>query len=165
MPGFRAHVTGGALVLSAALSAAYYFNFLTSASALLFASSSLLIGAMLPDIDNRTSKPHQVFMALVAALAAVAAYIYRDALPGGFNAGIGGIAIAAFAGLLAYVIIRKIMPSHRGVIHSPLAALVYAALAGLAGAAFGFALGDAAFIGAFALAGYGTHLAMDKIAK
>jgi membrane-bound metal-dependent hydrolase YbcI (DUF457 family) len=163
MPGFRAHVMGGALVLLTAIVAAYHL-YLPGTSTLLFASSSLLIGALLPDVDNRTSKPHRFFMALVAALAAAIAYSYRDALPDGFNAGIGAVAIAALAGLLAYGIIRKKMPRHRGIIHSLPAGLVYAALAGLAGTAF-IAPSDAAFVGAFALAGYATHLAMDKVVK
>jgi membrane-bound metal-dependent hydrolase YbcI (DUF457 family) len=146
---WKSHLIFGALLGAAA----GYFALHAAAYPLAIFAIVSAAAALLPDLDERTSKASKV-----AAAVALAA-IFTGALLISLASGKGIVEFATYALLLlaaAFAADRLVRPRHRGIMHS----LVFAALA--------FAASYAAFGQFFALAiacGYFSHLLADRCVK
>ena len=128
---------------------------------------AISFGSLVPDIDHPTSKIRKSFrkVLIVGSIALVYLIItspFVGTLISGYVSEMWQIlVISIFAGVtIAYVIDRSI-PSHRGIIHGVLAAMVYAILCYLA--AIVLTIGSPLMIGIGGLVGYLSHTITDRL--
>lgn len=144
--GFREHLVGalmgGAIFCYLLYSQMGYSLPSLPAPFILFA-----VSALLPDIDSPYSKPRKYFRYLLLAGLALIALAYYASL-----ASIHFLFPFAFP-VLGFIAIEASIPGHRGLMHSPSAALAW-------GAAL-FLLMRSPIAGLAAAFGYATHLLID----
>jgi len=99
----------------------------------LFVAGAFALGSVLPDIDLHNSKPRKLLnFYTVIGLGGLAAYLTATNLSGNgveaTNRWAAAAAIAVFVIILAAAIVppvvQAVMPSHRGIVHSPLLWLI-----------------------------------------
>ena len=129
----------------------------------------VLLGAVLPDIDHPLSYVRKafnfllfgmVFMALSTFLSLSEMRPFLRPICGDFcNIWIAPIIIAAILSALAVVLISKLIPPHRGPLHSFLAVVVFGAGAAVIASYSG--ISDTVLVGTAAAAGYASHVISD----
>ena len=126
-----------------------------------------VIGSDLPDMDHPEALVHRIAKPFVAVAVGISAFKNLGAAVLLTPYPIINLAIAWFFAALAAVVgwnlFRFLMPDHRGVVHSPIFAAVYAIIA-FAMVRFGFvaAPGEALFIALASFLGYNLHLLLDR---
>ena len=144
--GFIEHLALGAL---SAAALAYVTNsaLALAPEALAVPSAAFAFSSIVPDVDSASSRPRRYFRAGAAsALAVISLFFYAQL------SSIHPLAPFAFPPL-AFFAIELFIPRHRGILHSPSAALAWGALALLLSGSF--------LVSSFAACGYLCHLATD----
>jgi inner membrane protein len=175
MPNYEAHVLSGIVSYPLLILIAAFMEFrlhlpleLTGASMAL-GYALYVFGSDLPDIDHPESLIHRGAKPVVAVLVGTATYLQ---VAGSLNLGSPWVNIAAEWGigivgaLAGWYAFTLLMPRHRGVLHSLLAALIYGGLSYLL-AYYGINMGieESAFVGFAAFSGYVLHLILDRSIK
>ena len=126
-----------------------------------------VIGSDLPDMDHPEALIHRIAKPFVAVAVGISAFKNLGVAVLFTPYPIINLAIAWFVAALAAVagwnLFRFLMPDHRGVVHSPIFAAVYAIIA-FTIVRFGFvaAPGEALFIALASFLGYNLHLLLDR---
>lgn len=164
MANFRTHLTGGALVASAAAFACYGRG-LAGAGETQALFAVAVAASLLPDIDADASKPVRAVFGLAGiVIGFLVAFAFDDRLRLVELVLVWAGTWLAVRYPLYWLFARHTV--HRGSWHSLLTALVVALAAAIIADLF-FALSDrlAWLVGAFTLLGYVTHLVLDEIAS
>ncbi len=128
-----------------------------------------VLGSDLPDMDHPNSLIHRGTKPLVAVVVGISAfrnlYVHVNVTPEWANVTLIW-AIAALIALASWNIFTKLMPKHRGIVHTLAFAFLYAAFAFLV-VDYGFDMrfGEALFVGLSSFSGYVLHLILDKSLK
>lgn len=158
--GFREHLFWG---VSLALVFALLFSRELPLRIASLSAAAFLAGSLLPDIDHPKSKPRKVMryalVALFFALMLLWGFGELCSILGGFCD--YALLLGAVLPFLLVSLVERSIPSHRGLLHSPIAALVYGGICFLI---FQVALGEGGlFIGVAGCSGYLAHLLLDFI--
>ncbi|MHC1631740.1 MAG: metal-dependent hydrolase [Methanotrichaceae archaeon] len=129
-----------------------------------------VLGSDLPDIDHQSSLIHHGIKPIVSVAVGISAFVYLSSYTSLTYYEWANVTITwIFAVVIAFAswhIFTKVIPKHRGIVHTSASAFVYAVLAFAAVKyGFGMAFEEALFIGLSSFLGYNLHLVLDKNIK
>ncbi|WP_048151323.1 metal-dependent hydrolase [Palaeococcus ferrophilus] len=170
MPNYDTHVLSGIVSYPLAVALAGFLStqgvpFKLTTVALVLGYALYVLGADLPDMDHPNALIHRGTKPIVSVLAGGATYIN---VKGTINVGAPWLnttaewAIAVVVALIVWYAFTWLMPSHRGIVHSLLFALLYGALSFLlVEYGLGMSTGEGLYVGFAAFTGYTLHLVLD----
>lgn len=182
MPNFRTHIVSG--LISYPLVIALY-NLISVFFAIpVFSKSILSVGYVIyvissdaPDIDHDHAFFHKLAKIIVWISSSIYAFFFIDKnLMGYFpdvvflKSDFFTFGISILFGMIVSVFFAKLMPRHRGPLHTIYAAVIYAAIIGggywyfITGASISETLiANSVYLGGCAFLGYCLHLILDKV--
>lgn len=159
--GFIEHFVFGLLLAIVGL---LFFNGSAIFTTSTFSVLAFLTGSILPDVDCPSSTPRKSFRTLLAIALAIVAllflYNHYNNLSPYCSIAFGNSCViliplaTLLLAFLSFKFIDKTIPSHRGILHSPLSALAFGLVCFLA-SNYSFPVGVSAFLG------FLSHLALD----
>lgn len=129
-----------------------------------------VLGSDLPDMDHPNGLIHRGTKPIFAVLVGSTAYLRLGPLIevselSWLNLTLAWV-IAAIIGFGSWYLFTALMPSHRGIVHSLVFAIVYGALSALTVVyGIGLSIGQGTFVGLSAFLGYVLHLLLDREIK
>jgi hypothetical protein len=122
------------------------------------------LGSILPDIDEKNSRIFRNARFLIAVVVFVAAFALLSGRTrlASIEAAAYTLALAGLFAAVAVVLLHALMPGHRQGIHSFKAAVAYGVFAMIFSYLLTFELYLSAAIAVFGLAGYASHLLLDR---
>ncbi|ASJ10616.1 hydrolase [Thermococcus sp. P6] len=174
MPNYDTHVLSGVVSYPLVVFIAFILRdhagipFVLSSMAMVVGYAFYVLGADLPDVDHPSALIHRGTKPIVAV--AVGSAVFMK-VPDYINLNLGSEGLnvtaawllGALTAVVAWYGFTALMPRHRGIVHSLLAAAVYGLLAyALMEFGLGMGTGESLFVGFSAFSGYTLHLLLDR---